>query len=364
MKKWLRYVGILLVAFTVALSAVNVNAGYVEAASTKSSSSAKKTGWVTKKGKKYYYKQGKAVIGWQTIDGKKYYFSKSKKTKGQMLTGLKTVGGKKYYFSKADKTKGQMLTGLQTIGEKKYYFSKSKKTKGQMVTGWQTIDGKKYYFSKSKKAKGQMLTGWRTIDDKKYYFTLSGEKKGQMVTGWLRIGTTYHYFKKNGVYDASKTTDNSRNADSTGTAKEKTYRRAQAIVSMITTPDMTKEEKLRTCFEYVMKYQGRRPRTPHYCGADWPVVYANDMFIDGSGNCFSYAAAFAFMAKACGYKNVYACNSTGHGWTEIDGKIYDPEQYRNTQYKYYGTSYSNVPGYKNAIANMNISGFEFMHVKI
>ena len=42
------------------------------------------------------------------------------------------------------------------------------------------------------------------------------------------------------------------------------------------------------------------------------------MFVDGAGNCFSYGAAFAYMAKAIGYKNVYCCNSGGHGWAEVD----------------------------------------------
>ena len=222
-------------------------------------------------------------------------------------------------------------------------------------SGWITKNGKKYYYKN-----GKAVTGWKTIKGKKYYFVKSGKKKGQMVTGWQIFGKTCYYFRKDGSLDASKTTDSKRSGDKTGTAKQKTYRRAQALVAKITTSSMTKEEKLKACLNYVMKYTGRRPRTPHYCGKDWPVVYANDMFLDGSGNCFSYAAAFAFMAKACGYRNVYACNSTGHGWAEINGKIYDPEEYRNTKYKYYGTSYSSVPGYRRAIA----AGLPFMHVKI
>ena len=226
-------------------------------------------------------------------------------------------------------------------------------------SGWVTKKGKKYYYKN-----GKAVTGWKTVKGKKYYFVESGKKKGQMVTGWHIFGKTCYYFRKDGSLDTSKTTDAKRNGDKTGTAKQKTYRRALALVAKITTKSMTKEEKLRACFEYVMKYTGRRPRTPHYYGMDWPVVYANDMFLDGSGNCFSYAAAFAFMAKACGYKNVYACSDTGHGWTEINGKIYDPEEYRNTKYKYYGTSYSQVPGYRRGIADWKSRGQGFKRVKI
>ncbi len=303
--------------------------------------SASKAGWKEKNGKGFYCNaKGKKVTGWKTIDGKTYYFEKSGKQKGQMATGWKMIGGKRYYFEKAGK-----------VGQKK----------GQMATDWKTIGGKTYYFEKSGKQKGQMATGWKTIKKKKYYFTPSGSAAGQMVTGWQIFGKICYFFNEKGVLNPAKTVNASRSADKTGSAKTKTERRAQAIVAKITTDKMTKEQKLRVCFDYVMKtYTGRRPRTPHYCGDDWPVVYANDMFLDGSGNCFSYAAAFAFLAKACGYTNVYACNSTGHGWTEIDGLVYDPEEYRNTKYKYYGTDYSAAPGYRAAFS----WGYSFAHVKI
>ena len=341
-----------------------------------------RSGWLEKNGSTYYLdSQGKKVTGWKTIGDGRYYFRKAGRTKGQMLTGWQTIGSGIYYFRKAGKTKGQMLTGLQTIEKKQYYLIPSGKTAGRMAVGWQMIGGGRYYFRKAGKTKGQMLTGWQTIGRKQYYFMEAGKTKGQMVTGWQTIdgksyyfnssgqaltgwmiqGKTCYYFDEDGAMDPKKTVNSSRSGDSTGSAADKTLRRAQAIVANITTEKMTKEEKLWTCFNYVMKtYTGRRPRTPHYCGMDWPVVYANDMFLDGSGNCFSYAAAFAYLAKACGYTNVYACNSTGHGWTEIDGLIYDPEEYRNTKYKYYGTSYSSVPGYRRGIS----AGLGFMHVKI
>ena len=339
MKKYLRYFGILFVVFMMAFSVTGVSVLRVQAsAASTTSSKKKKTGWATKGTAQYYYKKGKAVTGWQTIAGKKYFFTKSGKKKGQMVTGLQTISGKKYYF--------------EVSGDKK----------GQMRTGWQTVKGKKYYFTKSGKKKGQAVTGLQTIAKKKYYFVTSGSKKYQMVTGWQKVGKSYYYFGEDGASDSSKTVNSSRKSDKTGTAAKKTERRAQALVEQITTDNMTKQEKLKACFNYVMKYKGRRPRTPHYCGKDWPVVYANDMFLDGSGNCFSYAVAFAYMAKACGYKEVYACNSTGHGWVEIGGKVYDPEQYRNTKYKYYGSSYSSAPGYWRAISDWK--SFKFKRVKI
>lgn len=243
---------------------------------------------------------------------------------------------------------GASAAGTQTAAQAKTATVKN---------GW-VKKGKKTYYYKN----GKPVTGWRTIDKKKYYFNTSGKQKGQMVTGWKVLKKNYYYFNEDGSLNTKKSINSSRKSDKTGSAKEKTYRRAKAIVEMITTPKMTKGQKLKACFNYVMKYKGRRPRTPHYMKTDWPVVYANDMFLDGSGNCFSYAAAFGYLAKACGYKNVYCCSDTGHGWTEIGGKIYDPEEYRNTRYKYYNTSYSQVPGYRRGIAAQK--KYPFMHVKL
>lgn len=96
---------------------------------------------------------------------------------------------------------------------------------------------------------------------------------------------------------------------------------------------------------------------------DWPIIYANDMLVDGGGNCLSYAAEFCFIAKAIGYDNVYACHSGGHGWSEIDGLVYDPEWSRhNFNYSYYALSYNTKTDqdYKGAIA----LGYAWMHIKI
>ena len=127
------------------------------------------------------------------------------------------------------------------------------------------------------------------------------------------------------------------------TPEQHTLFLAYGEVEKATAPGMTKEEKLSACFVYCKsQYREHRPRTPHYLGVDWPVIYANDMFAGTGGNCFSYAAAFAFMAKAIGYTDVYACNSSGHGWAEIDGLVYDPEWSKRDgldAVTYFGVSY-------------------------
>ena len=140
--------------------------------------------------------------------------------------------------------------------------------------------------------------------------------------------------------------------------------RAAKEVAKATNTSMTKKQKLKACFDYAKSaYSERNPRIPHYKGMDWPLIYADDMFIRGYGNCFSYAAAFAFMAKAIGYTDVRCCHSGGHGWAEIDGRIYDPEWSRHhSNYTYFGLDYDEIsnPNYKRAMA----PGYAWMKIKI
>lgn len=102
-----------------------------------------KNGWITEKGQKYYYRNGKVLKGLWTIDGSKYYFSSGD---GHMLTGLVRVdkSGHLCYFSA--KT-GQMLKGLVTVDKTghKCYFSA---TTGYRLTGLvTTAKGVQRYFS-------------------------------------------------------------------------------------------------------------------------------------------------------------------------------------------------------------------------
>ena len=87
------------------------------------------------------------------------------------------------------------------------------------------------------------------------------------------------------------------------------------------------------------------------------------MFDKGHGNCYAYGAAFAFLANAAGYTDVYAIYSGGHGWAEIDGLIYDPEWSKwHHVYNYFALSYDTPTdqGYKGAIG----AGKPWMRVKI
>ena len=223
---------------------------------------------------------------------------------------------------------------------------------------------------------GKQVTGWTAVGKKWVWFRADGTvKKGVEVrTDTLPDGRRGSWYLVNGVLDVSyrgAVTLNGADwlvtygaARKAVSAADRTLVRAFHLLERITTPQMSASQKLRRCFVFVRDaYRERSPRSPHYHGMDWPVIYANDMFLRGYGNCFSFASAFAYLAKAIGYENVYCCNSGGHGWAEINGLIYDPEQSKNhSNYTYYGMNYNFQARiqYRKAIS----PGYAWMHVKI
>ena len=254
---------------------------------------------------------------------------------------------------------GNLITGY--IDSNVYYIN------GVPADGDITVDGTKYHFEN-----GSLRSGYLTENGKTYYYDQDGKVMksaivGNATDGYCYAGSTgaIDYGYCNGVsYKGENWNVINGKATKVSGESAKTLHKALKLVAKVTTSSMTKEQKLRKLFDYIRSnYTEKNPRIPHYHGADWPIIYANDILDNGVGNCFSYASTFAYCAVAIGYTNVYACNSSGHGWAEIDGKVYDPEWSRHRSgYSYYGMSY-NEPcdvNYKAGIA----PGYSWMHVKI
>lgn len=149
-----------------------------------------------------------------------------------------------------------------------------------------------------------------------------------------KIGGNYYYA-------------NGKKMDSAKAYEYETLLRARSVVAEITNANMSKSQKFETCFNWVIKHYYATRRVFMNQTA-WPALYANDYLIpSGGGNCFSDGCAFAYLAKALGYKNVYVCVDTdelgdsGHCWAEIDGLVYDPlfAEAKN-YYEYYGATYA------------------------
>ena len=282
-----------------------------------------------KAGAKYYSYNAKKFLQFpkQTlyVEGKVYsgyYMDKSKKmcrvNKGvrSLKTGVVKAGAK-YYSYNAKKflrlpkltlyVKGKVYTGFYM--DKKKRMNNVKKGTRTLATGMLDA-GTKYYSYNAKKTlklkkqalyvEGKVYSGYYLDPENKMHSVQEGTCT--LANATLDAGTRYysHKAKKVLTLPAQTVYVNGKAMEGMSPESLATLQRAQAVVAGITNSSMTQEEKLKACFEYVKTYRESRPRMPNYLGMDWPVVYANDMFVNGTGNCCSYAAAFAYMAKAIG----------------------------------------------------------------
>ncbi|MBR3358495.1 MAG: DUF4214 domain-containing protein [Solobacterium sp.] len=188
-----------------------------------------------------------------------------------------------------------------------------------------------------------VLEGWKTVNGKRYYYKADGKMAAKEI---LTIGGKQYAFDEDGVWIGDKST-----------AYLNVFRKAIALVNEVTNSSMSKTQKLRACFDVFKKFKEKNPWIPHDRSDGWELRYASNCFDTRSGNCFSYAVTFAFMAKVLGYENVYCCNSTGHGWAEINGLVYDPEWTLHREGNYFGrplgTGSAGDPNYLGAI-NRNV----------
>ena len=245
-------------------------------------------------------------------------------TYGQTVSGVRGGEG----ILKKIEVKGEWKTKNNSV----YYYVNGKK-----ATGIQKIGTKYYYFD----SKGIQRTGWQKTGNSYYFFRISNGRKGYMAVSKSVNGIT---LGKSGK--ALLTADNSEKLDA--------LVKATRIVEKATDPVMAKNEKLRKTFDYLLSHYKYRGSPVFNHTAHWETDYALQMFDEGHGSCYAYGAAFAFLANAVGYKECYAISSGGHGWAEVDGKVYDPSWCLvDRKHSYFAVSYdlSGVegrPGYKNA----------------
>lgn len=205
-------------------------------------------------------------------------------------------------------------------------------------SGWVTRGGETYYYRF-----GMKLTGQQKIGRSYYFF----DKAGRMETGTAKSGGTTYYLSKSGKMEAYakkgkfyKPTGKRMAADEARDYKAQL--KARRIVAKLTTEDMTKSQKLRVCFNWIKKAPYHiYHRFKNVRG--WSSDFANDHFtrkFQGKrcSDCNADAAALGYFALAIGYKDVRVhINKKSHGFTQIDGKFYDPYYAKRRSFsKYYG----------------------------
>lgn len=214
-----------------------------------------------------------------------------------------------------------------------FYYYENKKA----LTGLCEINGKLYLFNK----KGRQQNGWQKYKDDYYFFHTANGKKGYMAVSE----------KVNGIRLAK---DGKAVLTAESRTKLDVLIKANEIVQKATKPAMDKAEKLRKSFDYLLSHYKYRGSPDFEISSSWEQEYAMAMFEEGHGNCYAYGAAFAFLANAVGYKECYAVSSGGHGWAEVNGKVYDPSwSLIDKRNSYFGVSFdlsgkNGRPNYKRA----------------
>lgn len=202
--------------------------------------------------------------------------------------------------------------------------------------GIKTINGKKYLFDK----KGKQQTGWHKIGKYYYYFTPKTKAKGAMVTKKVVNGIRLDAKGRAQLNDTAR-------------AELNVLVRATAFVEKYTKATWTEKKKLRVCYNVLRDRYPERSLRGFSARAGWHRTFALDILQKGAGDCNSYGAAFAYIANAIGCKNCKVIASGGHGWAEVNGKVYDPEWAKHCKVDLFAFSYSNsgrwgTPGYSRA----------------
>ena len=127
-----------------------------------------------------------------------------------------------------------------------------------------------------------------------------------------------------------------------------------AVIEACTNKNMSQSQQLRRCFDFLVQavsYE-RSMETPT---GNWTGSYAVSILETGKGNCYNYAAAFAYIAKGLGYESKVCTGTvtsslggrTPHAWTEIkmgdDWFIFDAEMQDAKGGGYYKQTYSSYP---------------------
>ena len=176
----------------------------------------------------------------------------------------------------------------------------------------------------------------------------AGSTTGKSSKGWVITSGGQRKYRKNSkaVKDCRYRAPNSKKLSSGQRSDLRAYQRARRIVNGITNSHMSKSEKLKVCYKWLIRsngYGGWRRLSDG--GNYWYAINANDLFEHRRGDCISYACAMAYMAKVIGYNNVNVSSrdtraGNHHTWTEINGRVYDSYfGKRRGIKKYYGISY-------------------------
>lgn len=212
---------------------------------------------------------------------------------------------------------------------------------------WLDVFGLKYHLS----GDGYIQVGMTKIDGKTYYLY----PEGTMATGWLQLPDGLYFFNADGTMAVDTTIGNYEvGKDGRAVSNSPLAQVVNTIITAVSTPEMTQEEKLRSCYQWVID-NGSYKRSYDTPSGDWTGSYALEFLTTGQGNCYRYAAGFAYLAKGLGYETKVVTGSikaarggtTPHGWVEIKigdaWYVFDAEMQDAKGYDMYCKTYKTYP---------------------
>lgn len=207
---------------------------------------------------------------------------------------------------------------------------------GYVQLGMTEIEGKYYYLY----PEGTYARGWTQIDNDLYFFYFDGSMAADTVVDGLSLGS-----------DGKAVIE----GDEIVVPRNELREQVDFILLSIIKPGMTEEEKISACYWYMVDNFSYR-RTYETPQGDWTGTFALEILTTGQGNCFRYAAAFAYLLHELGYETKVITGMivarrggmTPHGWTEVkigdEWYVFDTElQYANRNKNYYWRTYENYP---------------------
>ena len=219
------------------------------------------------------------------------------------------------------------------------------------VDCWIDVLGRKYHTDR----RGYIQVGLTEVDGKIYYLN----PDGTLGVGLITIGEDTYFFQADGTMAVNVTIDgNQFGADGKlmGPQMGNTTLAPilDSIIASVTTPQMTEEQKLAACYNYMINACSYK-RTYDKPSGDWTWTYAVEILTTGQGNCYRYAAGFACLAKRLGFETKVITGqvkarrggTTPHGWTEVKmgdtWYIFDTELQDALGGNYYKKTYANYP---------------------
>lgn len=249
----------------------------------------------------------------------------------------------------------QKKRGLVKEGTKYVYYDKNGK---KLKNKWKTIKKSHYYFD----GKGYAVTGRRTIGNYIYVFDQEGKQirpskaqivkvgntsyyldtKGRAYVGFFKLGNKLYRGDPKGRLNRNKTIANitfTSKCYAKNDVNAKLKKELMSVISRITSPGMTKSQKLYACWNYLTHSGNFYYSTywPDFNEKGWQREVAYRMLTTGAGDCYGFACTFAALAREIGYdpyvvlgrvtgtRDGAADGLTSHGWVIIGGAYYDPE---------------------------------------